>query len=135
MSTVRACFSTAETYGATRLTLPGNDFFGRASSVMRTGWPTTIFGASTSSIGAFTYRQDSSIRSIAGGVGTPGGDGGAYAPTAPTIVATVPSNGATSTVRPCTMRVTSTRACDCATSVFAVMQAALRASASTRAAS
>ena len=40
-----------------RRTLPAKDLPGKASSVMRTGWPTAIFGASTSSIGAFTYRQ------------------------------------------------------------------------------
>ena len=61
---------------------------------MRTGWPALIFGASTSSIGALTYRQESSIRSMAGGVGTPGGDGVEYSPTSPTILATVPSKGA-----------------------------------------
>jgi hypothetical protein len=36
----------------------------------------------------------SSIRSIAGGVGTPGGDGVEYSPSSPTIFATVPSKGA-----------------------------------------
>ena len=61
---------------------------------MRTGWPTAILGASTSSIGAATYRQVSSIRSMAGGVGTPGGDGVEYSPTSPTILATMPSKGA-----------------------------------------
>ena len=44
----------AETYGATRFTLPGKDFPGSASRLMRTGWPALILGASISSIGAVT---------------------------------------------------------------------------------
>ena len=42
-------------------------------------------------MGAFTYRQRSSIRSTAGGICTPGGEGVEYSPTSPTILATVPS--------------------------------------------
>jgi hypothetical protein len=117
------------------LTLPANDLPGSASSVMRTGCPAAIFGASTSSIGAVTYRHDSSIRSIAGGVGTPGGEGVEYSPISPTILATVPSNGATSTVRPCCTRASRTLASDCTTSARAVAHAARLASAAARAVS
>src|SRR5450759_4968836 len=61
--------------------------------------PTLSCAASTSSIGAETKRQESSIRSTAGSVGIPGGDGVRYSPNSPLTSATMPTNGARSTVR------------------------------------
>ena len=108
---------------------------GSASKVMRTACPALILGASTSSMGARTYRQVSSIKSMAGGVGTPGGDGVEYSPTAPTILATVPAKGAYNTVRFCSTRVALTRAWVWATSALAASHPARRACASDRACS
>src|SRR6185436_2209154 len=45
---------------------------GSASMEMNAGWPTRTRATSASSIGADTYMQWSSIRSIAGGVGRRG---------------------------------------------------------------
>ncbi|MNM56200.1 hypothetical protein D3C81_673630 [compost metagenome] len=77
-----------------RLTRPANCWPRKASRVIRTAVPGRTRAASTSSIGASTYRQLSSIRSTAGGVGIPGGEGVTNSPSSPLISATMPANGA-----------------------------------------
>ena len=91
----RACFSTSRAHRArTRRTLPAKRRPGMASRVMRASMPTRTPGASISSMGALTYMQESSIRSMAGGVGMPGGEGVANSPSSPVTSATMPAKGA-----------------------------------------
>ena len=56
--------------------------------------PDLTSGASISSIGAFIYKQELSIRSNVGFVATPTGEGVTYSPSFPSISATMPSKGA-----------------------------------------
>ena len=97
---------------------------------MRPAMPTLSWAASTSSIGAVTYRHESSIRSTAGSVGMPGGEGVRYSPTSPFTSATMPGNGARTTVREVSAREALMRASASATWARADSQPATRAFAS-----
>ncbi len=89
-----------------------------------------IAGASTSSMGAVTYRQLSSIRSTAGGVGMPGGEGMVISPSSPEIFATTPANGARRYVRDRSACTAVTRALACSTSAWVARHATARVCAS-----
>ena len=91
-------------------TRPGKLLRGKASRPMRTAMPGRIWAASISSMGAATYRSAMLIRSTTGRVAMPGGDGVTYSPTSPFTSATMPSNGATSTVRSTMAAAAATRA-------------------------